>query len=65
MEKKNVGYHVKEHKNMCLKLVSKVTLHFVWGQLTRKQTVDIAKPLLFSQQKHNRLKLFPVVKIRE
>ena len=25
----NAGYHVKEHKNLCEKLVSKVTLHFV------------------------------------
>ena len=37
--KQNRGYHVKEHKKMCQKLVSKVTLHFVWGQLSREQTV--------------------------
>ena len=35
----NQGYHVKEHKKLCQKQVSKVTLHFVWGQLSRKQTV--------------------------
>ena len=32
-------YHVKEHIKMCQTQVSKVTLHFVWGQLSRKQTV--------------------------
>ena len=30
---------MKEHKKLGLKQVSKVTLHFVWGQLSRKQTV--------------------------
>ena len=35
----NRGYHVKEHKKLCQKQVSKVTLHFVRGQLSRKQTV--------------------------
>ena len=30
----NGGYHVKEHKKLCQKQVSKVTLHFVWGQLS-------------------------------
>ena len=35
----NRGYHVKEHKKLSQKQVSKVTLHFVWGQLSRKQTV--------------------------
>ena len=34
-------YHVKEHKKLGQKLVSKVTLHFVWGNLWRKQTVLI------------------------
>ena len=33
------GYHMKEHKNLYQKLVSKVTLHFVLGHLLRKQTV--------------------------
>ena len=32
-------YHVKEHKKLGQKLVSKVTLHFVWGHLPKKQTV--------------------------
>ena len=36
----NRGYHVKEHKKLSQKQVSKVTLHFVWGQLSRKQTVE-------------------------
>ncbi len=35
----NQGYHVKEHKKLCQKQVSKVTLHFAWGHLLRKQTV--------------------------
>ena len=32
-------YHVKEHKKLGQKLVSKVSLHFVWGHLSKKQTV--------------------------
>ena len=35
----NACYHVKEHKKLGQKLVSKVTLHFVWGHFSRKQTV--------------------------
>ena len=35
----NACCHVKEHKNLGQKLVSKVTLHFVWGHLPKKQTV--------------------------
>ena len=35
----NACYHVKEHKKLGQKLVSKVTLHFVWGHLPKKQTV--------------------------
>ena len=35
----NRGYHVKEHQKLCQKQVSKVTLHFVWGQPSREQTV--------------------------
>ena len=35
----NACYHVKEHKKLGQKLVSKVTLHFVWGHLSKKQTV--------------------------
>ena len=30
----NACYHVKEHKKLGQKLVSKVTLHFVWGHLS-------------------------------
>ena len=30
---------MKEHKKLDQKQVSKVTLHFVWGHLSRKQTV--------------------------
>ena len=30
---------MKEHKNLCQKPMSKMTLHYVWGHLTRKQTV--------------------------
>ena len=35
----NACCHVKEHKKLGQKLVSKVTLHFVWGHLSKKQTV--------------------------
>ena len=35
----NACYYVKEHKKLGQKLVSKVTLHFVWDHLTRKKTV--------------------------
>ena len=30
---------MKEHKKLCQKQVSNMTLHFVWGHLMRKQTV--------------------------
>ena len=30
---------MKEHKKLCQKQVSKVMLHFVWGHLSKKQTV--------------------------
>ena len=36
--KQNQG-HVREHRKLYQKVVSKVTLHFVWGHLLRKQTV--------------------------
>ena len=35
----NACHHVKEHKKLGQKVVSKVTLHFVWGHLSKKQTV--------------------------
>ena len=38
MESK-AGYQLKEHRQLCQKLVSKVTLHFVWDHRLRKQTV--------------------------
>ena len=39
---------MKEHKKLSQKQVSKVTLHFVWGRLSRKQTVreDIGQKML-------------------
>ena len=40
MEKKNACCHVKEHKKLGQKLMSKVTLHFVWDHLSKKQTVS-------------------------
>ena len=41
------GYPVKEHKKLGQKLVSKVTLHFIWCHLSKKQTVhSFATPLL-------------------
>ena len=42
----NRGYLVKEHKKLCQKHVSKVTMHFVWGQLPRKQIVPLNSPCL-------------------
>ena len=44
----NEGYHVKEHKNLDEKLVSKVTLHFVWGDLSEKQTVPALLKIITS-----------------
>ena len=35
----NAGYHVKEHKKLGHKEVSKVTLRFVWGHLSKQQTL--------------------------
>ena len=35
----NASYHLKEDENLYQKMVSKVTLHFVWSHLSRKQTV--------------------------
>ena len=35
----NPDYNMKEHKNYIRNRCSKVTLHFVWGHLSRKQTV--------------------------
>ena len=43
----NRGYHLKEHKKLYQKLVSKVMLHFVWGHLSRKQTVSPLSALHF------------------
>ena len=40
----NACYHVKEHIKPGQKLVSKVTLYFVWGHLSKKQTVIWASP---------------------
>ena len=42
---KNQDYHVKEHKKLYQKQMSKVALHFVWGHLLRKQTVLIISNL--------------------
>ena len=36
---------MKEHEKLGQKQVSKVTLHFVWGHLSRKQTVTSILPL--------------------
>ena len=41
----NASYHVKEDKNLYQKIVSKVTLHFVGGHLSRKQTVTVLPEL--------------------
>ena len=36
---KKERYHVKEHKKLCWKLMSKMSLHFVGGHYSEKQTV--------------------------
>ena len=54
----NRGYHVKEHKKLDQKLVSKVTLHFVQGHLSRKQTVQPATKQFFNSNKHLKRKYF-------
>ena len=36
----NADYHVKEHKNLTQKLVSRVTMHFVLGHLSRYSDAD-------------------------
>ena len=46
MSLQNACYHVKEHKKLGQKLVSKVTLNFVWGHLPKKQTVKPLPPWL-------------------
>ena len=49
----NESYYVKEDKNLYQKMVSKVTLHFIWGHLSRKQTVySLLKPSRGSQKYH-------------
>ena len=35
----NQGYHVKENRKLIQKLVFKISLHFVWSHLSKKQTV--------------------------
>ena len=40
--RQNAGYHVKEHRKLYQKQVTKVTLHFVWGHILKKQTVGYA-----------------------
>ena len=47
----NACYHVKEHKKLGQKLVSKVTLHFVWGNLSKKQTVRASLEYVLSQKR--------------
>ena len=37
---KKERYRVKEHKKLCWKLMSKMSLHFVWGHHSEKQTVE-------------------------
>ena len=39
VDSKTEAYHVKVHTKLDQKHASKVTLHFVWGPLSRKQTV--------------------------
>ena len=40
----NQGNHVREPEKRGQKQVSKVTLNFVWGRLSRKHTVPRLKP---------------------
>ena len=41
------SYHVKEPKKLDQKHLSKVTMHFVWGHLLRKQTVSCKVQVFF------------------
>ena len=45
----NQGYHVKENKKLIHKHVSKMTLHFVWIQLSKKQTVGSGIQCIISE----------------
>ena len=47
---KKERYHVKEHKKLCWKLMSKMSLHFVGGHHSEKQTVP-HPPTLFHNLK--------------
>ena len=59
----NGGYCVKEHRKLYQKQVSKVTLHFVWGHISKKQTVLWNQPssngCRLEGFQANRLKLLP------
>ena len=54
----NASYHVKEDKNLYQKMVSKMTLHFGWGHLSRKQTVMEARSQNFTSKKTSRKKVW-------
>ena len=49
---------MKEHEKLGQKQVSKVTLHFVWGHFSRKQTVaeDISMRNIFAFEVRNNMK---------
>ena len=42
---------MKEHTKLCQKQLSEVTLHCVWGQLSKKQTVE--RPTAFPVVYHH------------
>ena len=43
----NGSYHVKEHKHLYQKLVSKVTLHFVWGHFRENKQWQVWPTLVY------------------
>ena len=46
----NVRYHVKGHKKLGQKQVSKLTLHFVWGHLSKKNSEQLRVRRLLNSQ---------------
>ena len=58
----NQGYHEKEHKKLIQKLVSKMTLHFVWSHLSKKQTVFCVIGVLWFLERIEILSVSPVIK---
>ena len=49
--KQNRGYHVKGQRKLCQRQLLKVTLHFVWGHPSRKQTVVLLPALVYERRR--------------